>query len=75
MIKAELLEKYGLTGDTFENHPLDLYLKFLSLTDYVACKIAESQFLGTALDEDYTEVLMAREYAREQIRLLEVTNG
>lgn len=46
------------------------YKAFLSQTDYVACKIAEAQFLGKTLDEDYTEVLQARQYARDKINEL-----
>jgi hypothetical protein len=72
MITDKLLTKYHIDKDFFTNNQLGLYQTFLIQTDYVSCKIAEAQFLGKTLDEDYTEILQAREYAREQIRLLEV---
>ena len=70
MLSDGMLKRYGLYGEMFENRGLEIYLLFLQATDYVACKLAEAQFLGTTLDEDYTEVLQARECAREQIRQL-----
>jgi len=44
---------------------------FLIQSDYVANKIAESIYLGEELDEDYTDVLHARKYARHRINELD----
>ena len=49
-----------------------MYRTFLLHTDYVPNKIVEAQALGIPLDQDYTEVLQARAYAREQLDLLTV---
>lgn len=49
-----------------------LYRTFLLHTDYVPNKIVEAQALGIPLDQDYTDVLQARAYAREQLDLLTV---
>lgn len=49
-----------------------MYRTFLLHTDYVPNKIVEAQALGIPLDQDYTDVLQARAYAREQLDLLTV---
>jgi hypothetical protein len=67
--------RYHIDKMFFGDNLLFLYQTFLIQTDYIPNKIVEAQALGTTLEEDYTEILQAREYAREQIRLLEVTNG
>lgn len=46
------------------------YREFLRKTDYISSKISDALFLGTELDKDYTEVLQARKFAREQVDLL-----
>jgi len=43
---------------------------FLIQTDYVANKIAEALYLGEEIDEDYSEVIQARKYARTKINEL-----
>lgn len=44
----------------------DYYLSFLKATDYAVNKIMEAQLLGVPC-KDYTEVLRAREYARNNV--------
>lgn len=72
MISDELLNRYHINKNSpfFSDNSIDLYMTFLNQTDYIPNKIVEAQFLGTTLDEDYTEILQAREYAREQINEL-----
>ncbi|MEA5143341.1 MAG: hypothetical protein VB023_07145 [Oscillibacter sp.] len=47
------------------------YQTFLRQTDYVAAKLAEAVYLGQTVEQDYTQVLQARQYAREAIRPLQ----
>lgn len=71
MIPTELAEKYGLPP--IEEYPfgeLDWYKTFLIQTDYVANKIAEALYLSEEIDEDYSEVIQARKYARTKINEL-----
>lgn len=70
MITDELLEKYYINKDFFTDNDILLYQTFLERTDYVANKIAEAMFLDIQLDEDYTEIFHARQFAREQINIL-----
>ena len=52
------------------------YATFLAQTDYVAAKLAEAAYLGQTPNEDYTEVLAARQEAREEInKLKEARDG
>lgn len=44
---------------------------FLIVTDYIANKIIEANYLGEPLDEDYTEVLEARKLCRQKINELQ----
>lgn len=75
-ISKELLERYHvgtaefyttLSGGNESEGLKTLYQTFLIQTDYIPNKIIEAQTLGETLDEDYTEVLQARKYARMQI--------
>ena len=71
MIDLKLAEKYGLPP--VEEYPFpeyDWYNTFLIQTDYVANKIAEALYLGEELDNDYTDVLQARKYARQKVNEL-----
>lgn len=71
MISRELAAKYHLPP--VEEYPfteLDWYMTFLKQTDYVAYKVAEALYLGEEPDEDYTEILQARKYARTMINAL-----
>lgn len=43
-------------------------INFLNSTDYIANKIIEYQVLNKELDNDYTDVLIKREEARQVIR-------
>lgn len=70
MIKEELFNKYQILSDDFYGGEKGRLLNFLIATDYVASKIAESIYLQRQIDEDYTEVLQAREWARERINEL-----
>ena len=75
-ISKELLERYhvgtaefytALSGGNESEGLKILYQTFLIQTDYIPNKIIEAQVLGETLDEDYTEVLQARKYARMQL--------
>ena len=75
-ISQNLLDKYhiadlqtyiNLSGGNESEGLKTLYQTFLIQTDYIPNKIIEAQVLGETLDEDYTEVLQARKYARQQI--------
>lgn len=72
MISDELFEKYNIDKDSpmFKNNELGLYQTFLIQTADVLDIIAKAQYLGEEINEDYTEVIRARQYAREQIRIL-----
>lgn len=48
-----------------------MYQTFLIQTDYVPNKIVEAQALGIELDQDYTEILHARAFARAQMSMLD----
>lgn len=43
-------------------------INFLNSTDYIANKIIEYQVLNKELDNDYTDILIKREEARQVIR-------
>lgn len=60
-------ERYGDTAETERG----FYSTFLAQTDYVAAKLAEAAYLDQAPNEDYTEVLAARQAAREEISKIE----
>lgn len=70
MINEELFNKYQILSVDFYGGEKGQLLNFLIATDYVASKIAESIYLKRQIDEDYTEVLQAREWARERINEL-----
>lgn len=84
MLTDDILARYHMLpltgykerfGDTTETERV-FYSTFLTQTDYVAAKLSEAAYLGQAPDEDYTEVLAARQYAREEINKLKgVQNG
>lgn len=71
MISRELAAKYHLPP--IESYPfteLEWYQTFLKQTDYVVYKIAESIYLGEELENDYTEILQARKFARQMVNQL-----
>ena len=71
MISNELAARYYLPP--IENYPfpeLDWYTTFLKQTDYVSYKIAEALYLNEEIDNDYSEVLQARKYARQKVNEL-----
>ena len=74
MIEQSILDKYGFpTLSEFlivvGNTEIDYYGVFLIATDYVPNKLIEAQILGTSC-ENYTEVLQARQFARDKINQL-----
>lgn len=72
MIRNELAAKFYLPP--IEEYPFpeqDWYKTFLSQSDYVIIKIAEATFLGKEIDEDYSEVIEARKYARQRLNELQ----
>ena len=75
-ISQNLLDKYhiadlqtyiNLSGGNESEGLKTLSQTFLIQTDYIPNKIIEVQTLGETLDEDYTEVLQARAFARKQL--------
>lgn len=49
---------------------IEFYQYFLENTDFITAKIIEAQALGLEI-KDYSEVLLARQYARDQVNKLE----
>lgn len=73
MISNELAARHYLPPIEKYHHPTrDWYYTFLCQSDYVTAKAMEAQLLGESI-EDYTEVLEARKFAREQIN--KIDNG
>lgn len=71
MIADELAARFHLPP--LEDYPfpeLDYWQTLLIQSDYVANKVAEAAYLGETVDEDYTEALKARKYARKRINEL-----
>lgn len=75
IIATEILDKYNIgsietyvamSGDE-EQGKIDFYKTFLIQTDYIITKTYEFATLGLEMDEDYTEVINARQFAREQV--------
>ncbi len=78
MIAENLLERYKMGSLDFfaqvegaENAEAAFYQTFLLKTDYVPNKIIEAQALGVELNQDYTEVLQARAFARARLSAIE----
>ena len=59
----------------YEKGEAEYYHSFLAQSDYVAAKIAESAYLGEKPEEDFSDVLNARKYARKRINELEETSN
>ena len=75
MISNEMAAKFNLPP--ISEYPFGekiYYHTFLIQSDYVANKIAESLYLNEDLDEDYTDILLARKFAREKINELKEEN-
>lgn len=64
MTQEKIIELYG----TIEFYNKVMAEQYLQNTDYIANKIIEYQVLNKELDNDYTDVLIKREEAREVIR-------
>lgn len=79
MISEDLLVRYNMgniadyeaLAGSKEKGKYDFYRTFLIQTDYVPNKIIEAQAMGEQVDQDYTEILQARAYAREQISFMD----
>ena len=67
MISDELFERYHIDKSLFDDDMSNLYQVFLVQTDYISIKLFEQQMQGKYTGEDYTEVLKARQFAREQL--------
>ena len=68
----EYRQDYGDTPDV----EMLYYRTYLIQTDYVAAKLAEAVYTGVPLEQDYSEVLERRAYARQRINeLAEVMGG
>ena len=64
MTQEKIIELYG----TIEFYNKVMAERYLQNTDYIANKIIEYQVLNKELDNDYTDVLIKREEARQVIR-------
>ena len=78
MIAENLLERYKMGSLDFfaqvegtENAEAAFYQTFLLKTDYAPNKIIEAQALGVELNQDYTEDLQARAFARARLSAIE----
>lgn len=70
-ISNELAARFHLPP--VESYPfpeIDWYTTFLIQSDYIANKIAEANYLNEELDENYTDVLQARKFARQKVNEL-----
>ena len=65
------IEDYEALAGSKEKGKYDFYRTYLIQTDYVPNKIIEAQAMGEQVDQDYTEILQARAYAREQISFMD----
>lgn len=71
MISNELIQRFHLfTIEGYHHSTRDWYLTFLATTDYIPAKAMEAQLLGESI-EDYTEIIEARRWAREQINAID----
>ena len=71
MINNELAERFNLPPiEKYHHATRDWYFTFLCQTDYIPAKAMEAQLLGDSI-EDYTEILEARRWAREQINAID----
>ena len=76
MITDEMAARFHLPPIAdYEKGEAEYYHSFLAQSDYVAAKIAESVYLGEKLEEDYTEILRARKFARQRINEIEEANN
>ena len=66
------IEDYAALERSLKAGEETMYRTFLLHTDYIPNKIIEAQALGTPLDQDYTEILQARAYARQRLSELGV---
>jgi len=67
----EIAQRFSLpTIAEYSHLELEYWYTFLIQTDYITNKIAEATYLGEKIDEDYSEVLQARKYARQRINEL-----
>lgn len=75
MTMNEVAKRYGLAPlETFQEEFLEIefYESFLIQTDHIPNKIIEAQALGEPI-KDYTEILEYRQFARDEINRLEVS--
>ena len=70
MITNEMAARFNLPPiDEYPFPEIDYYKTFLIQSDYVTNKITESLYFDEE-PEDYTDVLLARQYARRMINEL-----
>ena len=75
MTMNEVAERYGIASlETFQEEftEIEFYESILNQTDHIPNKIIEAQILGEPA-EDYTEILRYRQFARDEINRLEVS--
>lgn len=66
--KESILSIYSSIDEHEQNNKIIVAQQYLYSTDYIANKIIEYQVLNKELDNDYTDVLIKREEARQVIR-------
>lgn len=64
-------ESYAAFEGSLQGGKIAFYHTFLMHTDYIPNKIIEAQALGVPIDQDYTEILQARAFARAQLSMLD----
>ena len=61
------IEDYAALEGSIKAGEETMYRTFLIQTDYIPNKIIEAQSLGIPIDQDYTQILQARAYARQKL--------
>ena len=61
------IEDYAALEGSIKAGEETMYRTFLLHTDYIPNKIIEAQALGIPIDQDYTQILQARAYARQKL--------
>ena len=61
------IEDYAALEGSIKAGEETMYRTFLIQTDYIPNKIIEAQALGIPIDQDYTQILQARAYARQKL--------
>lgn len=77
-ISKDILEYYGMAtleeyiAEFLEQGEEMFYSKFLNKTDYIPNKIVEAKILGEDIEDDYTELLNCRKFARQKLNRIKL---